>query len=544
LPPCPPKGGLKKPYKEKAILFLFNNFPSINSQKMKSLRETAWLRPEIIFMTLFSIVIHLVFMNNLEYHRDELLYFSLGVHPAAGYASVPPLIGWIALIMRNIFGYSVFAVRIFPAVLSGVMIVLSAEIAKELGGSRYASFLSGMGLLISIFFMRAYALFQPVPIEIFLWTFSIYLIIKYINTKNDTFLISFGIIAGVALLNKYLAGMLFIGLLVIIPFTQYREVLKKKTFWAGIAAGFLIFLPNLIWQSVKGFPVFHHIGELYDTQLVHMDYPLFLTEQLLMPFAGTILTVAGLIFLLSAEKMKKFRFLGFLSLFIITGIMLLKGKSYYTLGIFPLLIIAGAVSYDTWLGRTWSRVLIPLILVIMTLPLMPMGLPIFQTAGLIKYFHTLDKKYGINAGRRFEDGSIHSLPQDYADMLGWEELTTLADKAYRMIGNKETAFIYGENYGQAGAITVIGKKYGLPEALSFNESFQYWIPMEFKPDIRSLIYINDEPGDDIKAIFKKITLVGRISNPEAREYGTGVYLCEEPVSSFNEFWKARLKEIY
>jgi len=510
---------------------------------MKSLRETSWLRPEITGMALFSVLIHLLIVNNLEYHRDELLYFSLGMHPAAGYASVPPLIGWIAWLMQNIFGYSALAVRTFPALLGGALILLSAAIARELGGTRYASFLSALGLLISIFFMRSYGLFHPVHIEIFLWSFSIYMIIKFINTDNDKFLIFFGIIAGVSLLNKYLAGMLFIGLLVIIPFTRYREVLKRKMFWAGIAAGFLIFSPNLVWQATKGFPVFHHIGELYNTQLVHMDYPLFLTEQLLMPFAGTILTVAGLIFLLSGEKIKRFRFLGFLSLFIIIGLMFMKGKSYYTLGIFPLLIVSGAVSYDTWFKRTWIRVLFPLILLIMTLPLVPMGMPVFKTEGLIKYFNTLDKKYGFDVGRRFEDGSIHSLPQDYADMLGWEEMTALAYKAYNMIGDKESAFIYAENYGEAGAITVIGKRYRLPEAISFNESFQYWIPMQFIPDVKAMVYINDEPGDDVIALFRKITLVGRISNPDAREYGIGVYLCEEPVCSFNDFWKDRLSQL-
>ena len=489
---------------------------------MKSLKEISWLRPEIAGMALFSILIHLIVVNNLEYHRDELLYFSLGMHPAAGYASVPPLIGWVAMIMQSIFGFSVFAVRFFPAVLSGAMILLSASTARELGGSRYASFLSALGLLISIFFMRTYTLFQPVCTEIFLWTLSVYVVIKYINTKNDKFLVALGIIAGVSLLNKYLAGMLYIGLLLIIPFTEYRDVFRKKMFWYGIAAGFLIFLPNLIWQAVNGFPVFNHIGELYDTQLVHMDYTLFLTEQLIMPFAATLLTLAGLLFLLTGSKMIRFRFLGFLSLFIIVGLMLLKGKSYYTLGIFPMLIVSGAVAYDHWFRGSWIRVMFPVFLVILTLPLIPMGIPVYKKDGLIKYFNKLEEKYGMDLGRRFEDGSVHSLPQDYADMLGWEEMTALAAKAYRMIGDKESAFIYAENYGEAGAITVIGKKYGLPEAVSFNESFQYWAPMQFNPDIKSVIYINDEPGDDIKALFRKITLVGRISNPDAREYGIGV----------------------
>ncbi len=94
---------------------------------------------------------------------------------------------------------------------------------------------------------------------------------------------------------------------------------------------------------------------------------------------------------------------------------------------------------------------------LLTLPLVPMGLPVFKTDGLINYFNTLDKKYGIDVGRRFEDGSIHSLPQDYADMLGWEEMTSLANKAYLSIEDKKSSFIYCENYGQAGALTVVVK---------------------------------------------------------------------------------------
>jgi hypothetical protein len=369
------------------------------------------------------------------------------------------------------------------------------------------------------------------------------LIIKYINSKKDKFLLIFGIVAGFALLNKYLAGLLFAGLIIIIPFTEHRDVFRKKMFRAGLTAGFIIFLPNFIWQVSMGFPVFHHITELYDTQLVHMDYALFLKEQFLMPITGTVFTIAGLIFLLSNKKIKKFRFLGFLSLFIITGLMILKGKSYYTLGIFPLLIIAGAVAYGHWIKKTWLRVVFPMVLVLLTIPVLPFGIPVYNQTGLVKYFKGLEDKYGIDVGRRFEDGSIHSLPQDYADMLGWEELTFITNKAYQMIGDKKASFIFCENYGQAGAITIIGRKYGLPGAVSFNESFRYWIPEKFDPDITSFIYINDELGEDIQRLFGKITLIGKISNPDAREYGTTVYLCENPVISFNHFWSDRLKRL-
>jgi hypothetical protein len=179
----------------------------------------------------------------------------------------------------------------------------------------------------------------------------------------------------------------------------------------------------------------------------------------------------------------------------------------------------------------------------LTIPVIPIGISVLGTERLISYFKVLGDKYGIDVGRRWEDGSIHSLPQDYADMLGWEELTSLANKAYQMVYDKRSCFIYCENYGQAGAITIIGKKYKLPEAVCFSESFRYWIPKKFDPDPTSFIYINDELGEDVKNLFRKITNVGSISNPDAREFGTTVYLCQDPSISFNRFWTERLSHL-
>jgi hypothetical protein len=241
--------------------------------------------------------------------------------------------------------------------------------------------------------------------------------------------------------------------------------------------------------------------------------------------------------------MKNFRFLGFLWLFVILALLLLKGKSYYTLGIYPMMIAAGGVAFETWFRNRIAQIALPLVLVLITIPVVPIGLPILSKEGLKTYFMDMDEKYGIDLGRRFEDGTIHSLPQDYADMIGWEELTALADSAWSMIADKESSFIYAENYGQAGAITVIGKKYDLPEAVSFNESFLYWLPREFPVEMKSFVYINDEPGEDVQELFARITLIGRISDHDAREYGTGVFLCEEPVTSFNAFWQERIKDI-
>jgi hypothetical protein len=489
------------------------------------------------------VVVHLIFSYNLEFHRDELLYFSLGQHPALGYATVPPLTGWIAWLMHNIFGYSLFAVRLFPALSGGLMVFLISAIAKELGGSDYSRILAGVGIILSIIGLRTFLLFQPVHIDLILWTLSFYLVIKYINTLSGKYLILFGLTAGLALLNKYLIGILFFSFLIIIPFTQYRILFRNRKLWYGILAGILVFSPNLIWQIANGLPVIEHLAELKRTQLVNVDQAAFLMEQLIMPGAASILTIAGIIFLLVSKKMIKFRFLALVVISVIITLMLLHGKSYYAQGIFPFLMAAGAVSWENLLRRTWLKILLPLLLIILTLPIVPIGVPVYKTERLIKYFKGIATNYGMDFVCRFEDNSIHSLPQDYADMLGWEELAGIADKAWQMVPDRKTAFIYCENYGQAGAITVIGKKYGLPEAVCFSESFRYWIPKKFDPDVTSFVYINDEMGEDVRLLFEKITKIGSISNPDAREFGTTVWLCEDPVDSFNKFWSLRIKDL-
>ncbi len=191
--------------------------------------------PLIIFMVLLSVSMHLLVANNLEYNRDEMLYFSLGQHPAFGYESVPPMIGWIAWLMEHIFGYSLFAVRLIPALLSGVMVILVAAIAGELGGNSYAKVLAGIGFLIAAFALRTFSEFMPVYIDVVFWTIIIYLIIRYVNTYSGKTLILLGFVAGFSLLNKYLIAILFLSLLIVIPFTENRKIFRDKVFWYAIA---------------------------------------------------------------------------------------------------------------------------------------------------------------------------------------------------------------------------------------------------------------------------------------------------------------------
>jgi len=508
---------------------------------MKPSHPTAWL---IIGLACFNVGLHLVFHNTLGYHRDELLYFTLGQHPALGYASVPPLIGWIATFVATSLGYSLFAVRLVPALFSGVMVILTTLITRELGGKNYAQVLAAIALICTPFSLRTFYLFQPVFLDLTFWTLLLYLTLRYINTVDGKYLIGMGAASGLAMLNKYLVGLLILILLLTLLLSQHRTAFHKKEMYQGLLVALIIFLPNLLWQLTTGLPVINHIQELNDTQLVNVSYGNFLTEQLLIPLAATILTIPGLLFLLAHPRTERYRMLGFTATLVVLSLLLLRGKSYYTIGIFPLLIAAGAVFYEMFLPRSPLRWVLPSLIILITLPTLPIGIPVYGPKKLVAYFDTLEKEYGIDVGRRFEDGSIHSLPQDYADMLGWPSIATLTAQAYQEIPKSEKALIFCENYGQAGAICIIGRKYGLPQPVSFSDNFRYWIPDTIPDEVNYLIYVNDALGADIESAFSQVRIIGAVSDPHAREYGTTVYLCANPREPLNTLWQQAVDRVF
>lgn len=506
-------------------------------------KENNRLSPWIILIAILNVIFHLLFYNTLGFHRDELLYFSLGQHLSAGYASVPPFTGFIAWLMIHISGYSLLSARIVPMLLSGVLIFLGAALTRELQGKHYAQVLVAIALFVTPFNLRTFILFQPVCFEVIFWSLIFWLALKWINTRSDKYLLLLGLAAGLGMLNKYLIAIEIFSLLAAFLFSSYRSIFTKKAFYLAILIAFVVFLPNIIWQIKYHLPVLTHMKALNDSQLVHVERIAFFTDQFFTGSMAIVLFIPGIIVMYFGKKMKPYQPLVVASLLVLLILALLKGKSYYTIGLFPLWIAAGGVYWETILKRKLTRILLPLLLLLFTIPIVPIGIPVYKADKLAEYFARIKDRYGIDMFLRWETGKIHSLPQDYADMLGWDELAAITAKAYAQVQDKQATMIYAENYGEAGAIMVIGKKYNLPEPVCFSESFFYWFPRNPKHEITNFIYINSELGEDLNKLFSDCLLIGKVENPLAREYGTGVWLCTKPRSSFNEFYRQRIPEV-
>ena len=81
-----------------------------------------------------ELLLQLAFANRYGYHRDELYFRTAARHPAAGYDDqglLTPFLGWVS---EAIFGESSpRGLRVVPALVVAIVVVLVALLARELG---------------------------------------------------------------------------------------------------------------------------------------------------------------------------------------------------------------------------------------------------------------------------------------------------------------------------------------------------------------------------------------------------------------------------
>ena len=503
---------------------------------MKSIKSTTL----IYFFGALKLVFHLLTSTNYGLHRDEYLYFDQGKHLSWGFYEVPPITPLIGR-LAGILGGHPFVIRLFPALAGVIIIILACKLVKELGGNNWAILFTGTALVFSPALLTTNSLFQPVSFNQLWWFLSAYVLIKIIRNNSLKYWCILGILAGVGFLTKYSILFYFASLFVAILITKKRSILWSKHFLYAVSIAFIIVLPNILWQFNHGLPVIQHMQELKETQLVHMNWSVFLSAHLEFHLSFSIIWLLGLIGLFKNKELKKYQFAGFAFIFTILIIGLLHGKAYYTLGAFLILFPFGGIMLEKIVTKTIARsvlLLSMLLIVLMALPFSPF--PILKLESLNKYIKFADKKLGISHQHRWEDGKYYNIPQDIADMHAWEELAQRVAAIYHALPKeqKEKCMIYGGSYGHAAALNYFKNKYNLPTIYSFNGSYLYWADTDIDFDRQILI---DDRRHDHSDWFSEMTLVDSIQNPVAREKGY-IYYRSQPKINVAKAWKEALLE--
>ena len=122
-------------------------------------KKTFWILT--IGLVVVKLSIHFFTSTNYELHRDEMLYFSMGSHLSWGFASTPPFMSLLAFIVKSVFGYQPFFVKLFPALAGASILLLVALFIKELGGKAFGVFTGCLACIISTAMLRSVCWLLP-----------------------------------------------------------------------------------------------------------------------------------------------------------------------------------------------------------------------------------------------------------------------------------------------------------------------------------------------------------------------------------------------
>jgi hypothetical protein len=499
--------------------------------------------PIVLFLAFANFLLHFYFNNHYGYFRDEFDYMACGDHLAWGYVDHPPLIPFLVKLSRMILGDSLRSIRFVPALATSATVVLTAMIARELGGRRFAMALSALSFIIVPIYLSDGSLLTTNCLEPLLWMGCAYFAILAIQRDDPRYWLWFGVVAGMGLEEKYSIAVFGFAIVVGLLLTERRRTFATKWVFLGGAIAFLIFLPNLLWNVLHDWPfaqLMHNIKA--DGRDVVLSPGAYFAQQVLIvhPLLAPV-WITGLLAFFFSARWKPYRLFGWCYLVAFTVFVVLKGKSYYLGPIYPVFLAAGAVVIESAIARSRQVWLKPAILVLLLAGgawLAPVVMPVLPVEQFIAYMRTLP--FPVPRSEHSHMRAI--LPQHFADQFGWEEMVATVNQAYSKLSPEERpgCGIFAQDYGQAGAIDFFGRRYGLPPALSGHQTYFLWGPRGYSGNCMIVL---DDSREVLETLFEHVDYVGASAdNPYALEREIPVFICHgAKFGSLAELWP-RLKK--
>jgi hypothetical protein len=518
----------------------------------------------LISLAIATVAIHFLSNGGYGYFRDELYAIACSKHLAWGYVDQPPFSEFVLALSARLLGYSLFALRFLPAVCGGLVAFLVGLIAREMGGGRFAQALAATAFMIGGVYLAIDNYYSMNCFDHLFWALAIYILVRILKGGDTRLWVLFGLVAGLGLENKYSMGFLGLGLIVGLALTPARRHFLGKWLWIGGALATLIFLPHVLWEVRNHFPT----AEFIHNVTLKKNLPLtawgFLLESTLQvhPFTFPI-WMAGLIYLLrgsrgavrsqearlptpglapqtsdcglaSSRAGRKFQSLGWIYLSVLAILLSTNSKPYYLAPAFLILFPAGAVAIEALIARhnwNWVKPAYMSALALGGILAAPAALPIAPPDTFIRVQSRLGIK--LRSGERGDNPS--RLQQMYADMFGWPEMVAQLARIYDHLSPQDKAdcVIGASNYGEAGAIDLMGKQYGLPNAISSHNNYWYWGPGN-KPG--KVLLVIGGSKKDYERWYENVQQVATFTHPYAYESGTPIFLCRKPKYTLQEVW--------
>jgi hypothetical protein len=259
--------------------------------------------------------------------------------------------------------------------------------------------------------------------------------------------------------------------------------------------------------------------------------------------ANIFLWGTGVLWLLFSKRARNFRFLGVFYVLFLALMMALHAKDYYLAPAYPVFFAAGGIAWSAWTNaKAWRNTLMGVyaaVLIAGIVAFFPFSVPVLPPQQWLAYAEKLHFKPHDS-----ENHDATPLPQFFADRFGWHELVDQVTQIYNSLPPEERAVtgVYAGNYGQASAINILGKQYGLPTAISGHQNYWIWGPRGYTGE--EMIIINEATPEEMSKYYASCTVVGKRDHPYAMPWEHGpIYLCRGRKTAYEADW-IELKHYY
>ncbi len=400
--------------------------------------------------------LNLMSAGRYGWHRDELYYRAAGEHPQLGYPDFPPVTPLLAWVAEALFGASLVGLRSLAIVAGGATVVVTALMARDLGGDRWAQGVAALTVAAPLT-LGANAIFQTVSFDQLAWALLLWAALRVLDGPTPSRWAWAGVAAGGAVLTKYTVLPLLAGLGLGFAATGAgRRALRGVGPVLAVVIALGLLAPNLWWQADHGWPsVDFFLGRNDDTRSDNPPW-VFLGE--LFVLVGVLawgLVVSGTRGLLADTARRP---LGVAVVAVPILVLATGGKSYYAAPVVVAAVAAGAVRFERG-ARPAVRRWLPAAMVALAAVTLPLVVPVLPQDQML-------------------DRGLDEARDDYAAMLGWPLAVAQVADAWDALPREQRSggAIVAETYPLAGAIDLYGPGRGLPPAVSGHLGYGYWDP--------------------------------------------------------------------
>ncbi|HEY2765868.1 MAG TPA: glycosyltransferase family 39 protein [Pseudonocardiaceae bacterium] len=438
------------------------------------------------------------------YFFDELYFITAGrYHLSVSYADQPPLVPALAGLLDTLAPGAVPVLRL-PAVLaSAASVLLTALMARELGGQRRAQVLAAGAYAVSFNLLVVGHWLATYSIDPVWWILITWLLMRWVRVRDDRLLLCAGLVTALSLQTKYLIVAFWVITVLAVLVLGPRKLLRRPLLWIGMGAAALATLPSVAWQAGHGWPQLQ-MGRVVAHE-VALGGGRLSTLAGIVVSAGSLVAIVlcgyGLWRLLRSPDLRPYRFLGVTVLGTALAIVLMPGRAYYAMGLYPVLLAAATVELQRHRPAIWWRWVPTAPVYVLSAVVSVAGLLLLTITGL---------RPAAQIWPRLADTvarSYHALPADE---------------------QRHTA-ILADSYPFAAAIDHFGPQHGLPLAYSGYRGYGYFDPPPAILD--AVLYVGGDPGV-LRAHFTEVREV----TPAHPTFDAKLWWCQGQRTPWPTLW--------